>query len=68
MPAKHPLEKMKSELERGVSLSKCRQCGCMKEALEEMRALLFSHRDRESSALRRDVSSWMNRLEDTLYT
>ena len=68
MPAKSPLMKMKSELGKGVSLSKCRHCGCMKGALEEMKAVLSSYRDKESSALGRDVSAWMNRMEETLYT
>ncbi len=68
MPAKPAHGKIRSELEKGVKLSKCRHCGCMKGALEEMGALLSSRRDRESAALRRDISSWLSRLEDTRYT
>jgi tetrahydromethanopterin S-methyltransferase subunit A len=60
--------RIKSELDKGVKLSKCRHCGCMKGTLEEMRGLLSARRDKESTELRRDVSSWLNRLEDTLYT
>lgn len=33
-----------------------------------MKALLSARRDKDSTELRRDVSSWINRLEDTLYT
>jgi hypothetical protein len=68
MPAKPSHGKIRSELEKGVRLSKCRQCGCLKGALEEMKALLSARRDKDSTELRRDVSSWINRLEDTLYT
>jgi hypothetical protein len=68
VPQKPSHGKIRSELEKGVKLSKCRHCGCMKGTLEEMEALLSPRRDGESVALGRDVSSWLNRLEDTLYT
>jgi hypothetical protein len=60
--------KIRSEIERGAKLSKCMHCGCMKGTLEEMKGLLSARRDKDSTELRRDVSSWLNRLEDTLYT
>lgn len=68
MPAKPAHERIRSELGRGVRLSKCRHCGCMKGALEEMAALLSSRHEGKFSALHRDISSWLNRLEETLYT
>jgi hypothetical protein len=37
MPEKQNPEKVLSEFEKGIALSKCRKCGCMKGALVEMR-------------------------------
>jgi hypothetical protein len=31
------VEKIRSELQEGIALAKCRRCGCMKEALENLR-------------------------------
>jgi hypothetical protein len=62
------IKKCASEFEKGISLSKCRKCGCMKGALEEMRNTLTSVNDQEASELLKKVESWLGRAEPSLYT
>jgi hypothetical protein len=62
------IKKCASEFEKGISLSKCRKCGCMKGALEEMRNTLTSVYDQEASELLKKVESWLGRTEPSLYT
>jgi hypothetical protein len=62
------IKKCASEFEKGISLSKCRKCGCMKGALEEMRNTLTSVNDQAVSELRKKVESWLGRTEPSLYT
>jgi hypothetical protein len=62
------IKKCASEFEKGISLSKCRKCGCMKGALEEMRNTLTSVNDQEASELLKKVESWLGRTEPSLYT
>lgn len=57
-----------SEFEKGISLSKCRKCGCMRGALEEMRNTLTSVNDQRASELLKKVESWHSRTEPSLYT
>jgi hypothetical protein len=68
MPEKQNPEKMLSELEKGIALSKCRKCGCMKGALEEMRDSLASGGDQDARDLREKVDSWLGKTEESLYT
>jgi hypothetical protein len=60
--------KLMSELEKGIALSKCRKCGCMKGALEEMRDSLASGGDQDARDLREKVDSWLGKTEESLYT
>jgi hypothetical protein len=62
------MEKWEAELEKGTSLSKCLQCGCMKGALEEMRSCLSSAGDTASAELLKRVAFWLGRMESSLYT
>jgi hypothetical protein len=57
-----------AELAKGTALAKCRQCGCMKGALEEMRSCLSSATDAAAAELLQKVSLWLGRMEASLYT
>jgi hypothetical protein len=62
------IKKCVSEFKKGISLSKCRKCGCMRGALEEMRNTLTSVNDQGASELLKKVESWLSRTEPSLYT
>jgi hypothetical protein len=61
-------EAWEAELATGTALAKCRQCGCMKGALEEMRSYLSSVEDPAAAELVQKVSLWLGRMEASLYT
>ena len=56
-----------SELQRGMRLSKCKKCGCMKEALEALRFSLSSLQTQDSSKLLQNIESWLRLIESTEY-
>jgi hypothetical protein len=62
------IKKCASEFEKGISLSKCQKCGCMKGALEEIRNTLASVNDQDASELLKKVEFWLGRTECSLYT
>ncbi len=64
----NPVELLESEFEKGTSLEKCRQCGCMLGALEEIKECLSSAADREAAALLAKVESWLGRMKSSTYT
>jgi len=68
MPEKQNPEKVRSEFEKGIALSKCRKCGCMKGALEEMRNSLATGGDQDVRDLREKVDTWLGKTEESLYT
>jgi hypothetical protein len=60
--------KLMSEFEKGIALSKCRKCGCMKGALEEIRDSLAAGGERDARELREKVGIWLGKAEESLYT
>jgi len=68
MAVNRDLKALLSELRKGMSLSKCRKCGCMKGALEELRENLADYPAEDSADLRKKVQTWLDRTEDSLYT
>jgi len=68
MTAGRRLKKLTSEFEKGIALSKCRMCGCMKGALEEIREKLSHDPGEDAAILREKVKTWLARSEDSLYT
>lgn len=68
MNADRDLKTLLAELGRGMALSKCRKCGCMKGALEEMTERLADSPGGTAPALRRKVQGWLDRTEDSLYS
>ncbi len=61
-------KKWESEFEKGTSLAKCRRCGCMIGALEELKTTLSSAADKKSAELIIKVGSWLSKMESSLYT
>jgi hypothetical protein len=68
MSAKKSLKILTSEIEKGIALSKCRKCGCMKGALEEMQENLADSPGEDSLFLRERIKTCLDRTEDSLYT
>jgi len=62
------LKKLTEELEKGISLAKCRLCGCMRGALEEIRGRLEAERGPEAAGLKLKVNEWLGKTEESLYT
>ena len=62
------MDQWESQFEQGTSLSKCRHCGCMKGALEEVRSSLGATRGAGSEAILEKVETWLDRMETSLYT
>lgn len=61
------LTKLIFELETGMSLKKCRQCGCMKGALEEIRTAL-ENADENATEFKKNVNGWIKKKEESAYT
>jgi hypothetical protein len=68
MSADKRLNKLTSEFDKGIALSKCRKCGCMKGALEEMRDSLAIGGDRDALDLSEKVETWLGKTQESLYT
>jgi hypothetical protein len=68
MAVNRDLKTLLSELRKGMALSKCRKCGCMKGALEELRENLADDPAGDSAALCKKVQTWLDRTGESLYT
>ena len=64
---KGPIAKILSELQEGMKLAKCRKCGCMKEALENMQFFLSSLQTENSSEQLKNIEHLMKQIEETEY-
>ncbi len=62
-----PFRQIQSELRRGMRLSKCRKCGCMKGTLENLKTSLPSFNGKEANALIKNVNGWLGKLEPLEY-
>jgi tetrahydromethanopterin S-methyltransferase subunit A len=67
MVENNPLERIKSELRQGMSLAKCRKCGCMKESLDNLRPPVSELHLEGSSALLEDIERWLSQMEEIKY-
>ncbi len=68
MTDRNPLTIVEAEIEEGMALKKCRQCGCMRGALEDMRSSLSALKDERASRLLAKVESLLNKTEETAYS
>ncbi len=62
------LEKLTSEFETGIAQEKCRKCGCMKGALEEILDSLEADTAGDALELKTKVKVWLGTAEESLYT
>jgi len=56
-----------SELQRGMRLSRCRKCGCMRGTLENLKVSLPSLRVKGAKELLQHVEEWYQQLEPMQY-
>jgi tetrahydromethanopterin S-methyltransferase subunit A len=59
--------KVYSEIQRGMNLSRCRKCGCMKGTLENLIASLPKLKIKDSKDLLKNVKEWFSQLEPLEY-
>lgn len=62
------LEKLTSEFETGIAQEKCRKCGCMRGALEEILDSLEADKAGDALELKTKVKAWLETTEESLYT
>jgi len=67
MVKKNQIDKLKSELEKGIKLAKCRKCGCMKETLEGLCNSLSSLKIEGSLDLAQNIEKWLIKMEQIKY-
>ncbi len=67
MAKKNPMSKIQSELQKGMSLQKCRKCGCMKETLENLLSSIPLLQAKGSSNLLKNIEHWLKQIEPTKY-
>jgi len=59
--------KVYSEIQRGMNLSRCRKCGCMKGTLENLIASLPKLKMKDAKELLKSVKEWFAQLEPLAY-
>ncbi len=67
MVEKRLIDRIKSELQEGIRLAKCRKCGCMKETLESLKDSLSSFSVEGVSDLIKNIEQWINEMEPIKY-
>ncbi len=60
-------KKVHSEIRRGMRLSKCIKCGCMKGTLENLKASLPLLKIKDASELLQNVNEWYDQLQPLEY-
>ncbi len=68
MTPEESIKLIESELEAGVALTKCRQCGCMRSALDTLAEVLPSIDKEEKTRLIEKVAAWSSRMAAVRYT
>ncbi|MBL7032252.1 MAG: DUF4346 domain-containing protein [Nitrospira sp.] len=59
--------KVHAEIQRGMNLSRCRKCGCMKGTLENLKASLPLLKIKDSKELLNNVNEWYGQLTPLEY-
>lgn len=67
MTKDNAIRKMRSELEAGMGLAKCRKCGCMKETLENLQTSFSPGLLEASPDWLATVEHWLGRMEPVQY-
>lgn len=61
------LDKLASGIREGMALPKCRKCGCMREALDELSEALPNLDVEDAATLRDELNGWLGQLEEQRY-
>ncbi len=64
----NPICKIESELRKGMRLTKCRKCGCMKESLENLQTSFSALTPEDSSDLLANIGNWLKQMEPIRYS
>lgn len=77
MVEKRLIDRIKSELQEGIRLAKCRKCGCMRETLESLKDSLFPKEIASPTSpdlsvegvsdLIKNIEQWLNEMEPIEY-
>jgi len=67
MVDKELIQKIKLEIQKGMNITKCRKCGCMKETLKNLSVSLASLEVKESYDLTQEVEDWLKKMESIKY-
>ena len=62
------LERIQSELQKGMRLSKCKKCGCMRGALEDLQLAIRKLQFPNSSNLIESIRLWLSQIKPTEYS
>ncbi len=68
MTRQESIKLIESELEAGVALTKCQQCGCMRSALDTIAEVLPSIDKEEKTRLTEKVAAWSSKMKSVRYT
>lgn len=68
MPPEEGIQTVRAELEAGIALPKCQQCGCMADGLKNLAAVLPTIGTDEASALAGNVSAFLDKMRPIKYT
>jgi tetrahydromethanopterin S-methyltransferase subunit A len=61
------IQKIRAELELGTLLAKCKKCGCMKDALDDLAAHLPNTSVHKTQGLAQELEVWIRRMEPAQY-
>ncbi len=60
-------DKLEHELKEGMSLEKCRKCGCMKDALAQLERSLPAFTSSEAPEFSKNLGFWRSQMEELTY-
>lgn len=67
LKGRNPLSVIQRELQEAIALPKCQKCGCMKEALEDLKTSLPALRAIDSSTLLASIENWLMQMQPVKY-
>lgn len=62
------VNKIQSEMEEGINLLKCQQCGCMKETIEIIKNNVSETSIQEIELIKKGIDSWENKMIPIKYS
>ena len=68
MSGKDKIEQVVDELEAGMELAKCRQCGCMQNTLDQLEPALASLPTGDSMGLLAKIDAWKRQMKPVGYS